>query len=267
MYGCYDGFILLRDSVMSLRSFSTKYPSVWLFLSIAIISFPQWLQNIWGLFSSEPALPAILAYFTSHETKMPFSPYWITVPLGLAMFLWLVIELRLQRSTTFKNFPKANWYSPSFSVGKFADPELVRIHDEKSENRRKSINVEAILRRQLSQAIEKNPNRKIPSSISVSPKAAQHEEECREKYQTHKDSEARIEVEYMAAVQEVENNIYDQLRKGMLIARGFLQPVSANPQQILIPNEQWSILEMDFDKATASGHGITYVGVEIGKRT
>lgn len=251
---------------MFFRGFRTKYPAVWLFLSFAIISFPQWFQSIWGLFSPEPAFPYMLAYFTSSKTTISVSPYWITVPLGLVMSLWLIIELRLQRNTAFKKFSKTKWYSPSFSIGKFADPELVKIRDEKSENRRKSITIEMILRRQLNQAIAKNPNRGIPSSISPSPKVAQREEEYREKYQVHKDSEARIEVEYMAAVQDVENNINDQLRKGTLIARGFLQPVSANPGQILIPSEQWSILEMDFDKAIASGHGITYVGVEIGKR-
>ena len=61
-------------------------PIAWTVFSIAVISFPQWVGSIWSLFKEEPLVPFIVA---KTGLKMPgFSPYWITVPLGILMFFF-----------------------------------------------------------------------------------------------------------------------------------------------------------------------------------
>lgn len=82
-----------------MHYFPAKHPYWWLLITIAIIGFPQWFGSVWGLFNTEAAIPTISKWLVENHMTLPqFSPYWITVPLGLAMFFWLMYELRLQRS-------------------------------------------------------------------------------------------------------------------------------------------------------------------------
>ena len=74
-------------------NFAAKHPLVTFVFTIAVFSLPQWFQSIWSLFFSNPPVPAIFKYWK--ENDMPtFSPYWITVPLGLVMFAYLIYEIK-----------------------------------------------------------------------------------------------------------------------------------------------------------------------------
>src|SRR6266568_157718 len=82
---------------MSLRDFSTKHPVLLTCFCIAVISFPQWFQSVWSLFRTDAPVPAIRDLLKDLSIAVPqFSPYWISVPLGIGMFLWLISELRKQ---------------------------------------------------------------------------------------------------------------------------------------------------------------------------
>ena len=83
---------------MSLRDFQNRHPYWWTFICVSAISFPQWFQSVWGLFSADPPIPIIRDWLKTVDTTLPaFSAYWVTVPLGIGMFLWLILELRLLR--------------------------------------------------------------------------------------------------------------------------------------------------------------------------
>jgi hypothetical protein len=54
-------------------------------ISFVIITLPQLSNAVWGLFSSEPLFPWLHRW--AMGAMIPrFSPYWVTVPVGLAMF-------------------------------------------------------------------------------------------------------------------------------------------------------------------------------------
>ena len=67
-----------------------NHPLIYAILGILLISFPQWAQSIWGLFSKEPLLPLI--YSKVKAVKIPnFSINWITSSIGLLMLVYICI--------------------------------------------------------------------------------------------------------------------------------------------------------------------------------
>ena len=61
--------------------------------AILFIAAPQWLKNVWGLFSSEPLVPWIAKKLPERWRQvswLKFSPYWVTMPVGV---LFLIIIL------------------------------------------------------------------------------------------------------------------------------------------------------------------------------
>lgn len=64
--------------------FPEKHPIAWVCLCVGVVSLPQWLSGTWALFSDEPLAKVVARNLDMME--IPFSPYWITVPLGLLMF-------------------------------------------------------------------------------------------------------------------------------------------------------------------------------------
>jgi hypothetical protein len=96
-------------------------------ISVGIIGAPQWVSSVWSLFSSEPLIPWLTAHNIPH---FAFSPWFITVPLGLGMFgiiLWPQLKGFFQPTPTFeinfnhlpKNILEAEWclaYPPNSQV-------------------------------------------------------------------------------------------------------------------------------------------------------
>jgi hypothetical protein len=79
-----------------MGQFPARHPWLWLCFSFIVIWFPQWAASVWSLFSTEPLV--VVVSNKLHAMTIPtFSPYWITIPLGLAMFAYLIYELRCQR--------------------------------------------------------------------------------------------------------------------------------------------------------------------------
>ncbi len=80
---------------MSPRDIAASYPWISFTLILIFVSGPQWLSGIWGLFSSDPLAPLVYNLAGSLNMNLPmWSPFWITVPLGFAMFAYLVYVLK-----------------------------------------------------------------------------------------------------------------------------------------------------------------------------
>jgi hypothetical protein len=76
--------------------FPEKHPIVWTCLCVGTVGLPQWLSGTWALFSDEPLAVAVARSIKVND--IPFSPYWITVPIGLVMFGYLAYVLNRPRS-------------------------------------------------------------------------------------------------------------------------------------------------------------------------
>src|SRR5574341_837854 len=75
-----------------------KHPKIaWLIfgLILAFIFLPQAGGALWYSFSNEPPIPVILKKMISVSQFFHFSASWITVPLGIAMFIALLLMLRM----------------------------------------------------------------------------------------------------------------------------------------------------------------------------
>jgi hypothetical protein len=61
--------------------------------------------------------------------------------------------------------------------------------------------------------------------------------------------------------------IHEKLRSGELIAKGFLNPHAHGRSAVVIPKEEWHVLEPVFndDPPKARGGGIEYIGIRVGK--
>lgn len=59
------------------------------------------------------------------------------------------------------------------------------------------------------------------------------------------------------------SSIQDKLVTGELSASAYLAPVNNNPARVAIPRDHWLFLRLDITDSSASGGGITYVGVRI----
>jgi hypothetical protein len=76
---------------MWLRKFAQKYPLEYAGICFFVGTLPQWIASVWSLWSSEP-----LAYKLSGGLNMSFpelSGYWISIPIGLLMFGYLLYAL------------------------------------------------------------------------------------------------------------------------------------------------------------------------------
>lgn len=73
--------------------FIRSHPFSFTVICFLVIDLPEWVASIWSLFSSEPLAQIISRNWIG--LGMPeFSPYWITIPLGLFMFAVLFWQLK-----------------------------------------------------------------------------------------------------------------------------------------------------------------------------
>lgn len=100
---------------MSLRQFPTRHPWLWTLLSFLVVWFPAWIQSIWGLWSSEPLVPLVLDKLRKVELPT-FSAYWVSIPVGAAMFGWLLYQQR-SRNADRTHFASAEGEDEGFVEG------------------------------------------------------------------------------------------------------------------------------------------------------
>src|SRR5690348_11231215 len=65
-----------------------RHPLLATGFSLIVGAAPQWVGSVWGLFSSEPLVPLLIRQGVPHFS---FSAWWITAPIGLLMFVTVVV--------------------------------------------------------------------------------------------------------------------------------------------------------------------------------
>ena len=78
-----------------MRKFIEKHTVAVSVFGVLLVSFPEWFQSVWSLFSSEPAVPALVRFWRAIDLPV-FSPYWISVPVGISIFIAVFI-VRVRR--------------------------------------------------------------------------------------------------------------------------------------------------------------------------
>lgn len=78
---------------------ATRHPYISFCVCLAVIDLPQWFQSVWGFFRTDAPIPVIRDWLSKLNVTVPlFSAYWITIPLGIGMFIFLLLELRSQKT-------------------------------------------------------------------------------------------------------------------------------------------------------------------------
>lgn len=80
---------------ISIKNFTKKHPYISGVISFAIITIPQWLSAVWAIFTDKPLAEFISERF-SVLTFTTFDIYWITTPVALSLFSWIIYEVRNQ---------------------------------------------------------------------------------------------------------------------------------------------------------------------------
>ena len=71
-------------------SYPSRHPVVWTIICFFVSSFPQWFASVWSLYTSQPFIP--WAKENVGIVMPTISALWITVPLGLLMFGFLLYD-------------------------------------------------------------------------------------------------------------------------------------------------------------------------------
>lgn len=83
-----------------LRRIAERHPFWSTVFAFVVVSFPEWLSSVWGLFKSEPLAMVVHRRFIAMNLPQ-FSPYFITIPIGLVMFSFIVYCIIRQRKFSF----------------------------------------------------------------------------------------------------------------------------------------------------------------------
>lgn len=60
-------------------------------------------------------------------------------------------------------------------------------------------------------------------------------------------------------------DVYEKLRDGRLIARGYIPPLAKNSEEKLIPAGHWRIIQFNSEYTAASSRTVTYVGIAVAR--
>jgi hypothetical protein len=75
--------------------------------------------------------------------------------------------------------------------------------------------------------------------------------------------QAQKNVQSAARAKALEN-LYEKLRSGELVARGFHDPVG-NQGEVDIPSAEWRLLRFNGDYTNAAGSGLRYIGITVAR--
>ena len=81
--------------VKGFRQFPSRHPWWWLAFSLVVIDLPWWTTSVWSLWSSDPLL-VVIARQPWSKLMPRFSAFWITIPLGILMFLLIFVKTKHQ---------------------------------------------------------------------------------------------------------------------------------------------------------------------------
>jgi hypothetical protein len=76
---------------------------------------------------------------------------------------------------------------------------------------------------------------------------------------------AAQEMAYTRVHAEALRDVYAKLQAGVLVAKGFLDPIDADSTEVEIPSARWRFLQFQGDYKQAMGQGIKYVGIALAR--
>jgi hypothetical protein len=114
---------------LRLNRWSRRHP--WLAAIAAAASFlfifiPQWAASAWTLFSNEP-----LAVWVArqHFPNFPFSPLWITGPIGTVLLIMILLSIRSDKRKVEPGQSDKRRATPVAVLPKAPQPAVVAVHE------------------------------------------------------------------------------------------------------------------------------------------
>lgn len=149
---------------------------------------------------------------------------------------------------------KRDWHS-SFGIFKFVDPELIAAADAEIQ----------ILADQIMDLQKERSEfgRQPDGSININ--SAALEILSASMRETHAKQHAAYELREKA-LRNATGGIYEKLKDGELIAKGFKDPLGLNPKENEIPAAYRKFLKFSGDYKEAAGKGIKYTAIEIARK-
>jgi hypothetical protein len=156
--------------------------------------------------------------------------------------------------SAYQRYKRRVWYS-SYGIFKFVDPRLIAEADAQ---------IQALADQILALQKERSELGHMPDgSINIDSAAL-------EKLSASvRESSAKQSAAYELrekALRHATGGIYEKLKSGELIAKGFKDPLGLNPKETTIPAEYWRFLQFNADYKEASGKGIKYTAIEIARK-
>jgi len=74
--------------------FPKRHPVVWTTIILLVVGVPEWMAAVWSLFSDQPLALKVSGWLNMNS--LSWSPYWVTIPMGLLMIGYLIYELRFK---------------------------------------------------------------------------------------------------------------------------------------------------------------------------
>jgi hypothetical protein len=146
------------------------------------------------------------------------------------------------------------WYS-SFGIFKFVDPKLIAAADTEIQ-----VLADQILALQKERSeLGLQPDGSIDiDSVALERLSASVREASAKQSAAYELREK--------ALRNATGGIYEKLKSGELIAKGFKDPLGLNPRETEIPAAYWKFLTFSGDYKEAAGKGIKYTAIEIARK-
>jgi hypothetical protein len=222
------------------------------------------------------------AMLTLAGVVAPIVPWWVSAPImaacatvaGSGLWPWIrtlpdllsierAADLFFRVRHQISGWGVQNWQHPYSAQSEFGDTfEIERLRDAEA-TLGGLVKEDHRLRESLEKAIRQH-GRRGPSSPMTEAEApeialARAAVFAHQEIITSARSTAKMCEEFL------QSDITAKLSSGALIAKGLPLIDGQAQRERVIPAHQWRVLEFDFLRATAQGHGLSYVGIVIGK--
>ena len=157
---------------------------------------------------------------------------------------------------TYQRYKRRVWYS-SYGIFKFVDPKLIVEADAQ---------IQALADQILALQKERSELGHMPDgSINIDRDALEILSASAREASAKQSAAYELREK---ALRDAAGGIYEKLKNGELIARGFRDAIvpNSNPKEVEIPAEYWKFLKFSGDYKNASGKGIGYTDIEIARK-
>jgi hypothetical protein len=156
------------------------------------------------------------------------------------------------------------WLIPCSARTEFANaPDVTRLQEANTELDR-LVNEHDKLQKGLQAATKQHGHVGLSSSSVVMPEAPEITGARRLVFESH-EKIAKAQIAVNVRKEHLANYLIAKLSNDELVAKGLPLIEGRAQQERIIPAPEWRVLKLDVLEATARAHGLSYVGVVIGK--